>query len=121
MNRISLDEFLEKNTVPVRVHESSAPVTIGNITFAPGLQIDLMALCGQGYFLEEQNLPDAIEEITYAYLLNTDESRTGYHLISTGPPPEYVLEDDGISERFQRHIAKRGGLELFGKFYWRKR
>ncbi|GEM_PF-6706302 len=119
MTIFNLDDFIKSNDKKIFVHGSSAPCRISNVTFLPGSEVDLSVLAGQEYKLEELNgVRDLSQRIGYAHILTPDGSNTGYHLVSFGSESEshYYLEDDGIYQRFEKHLNQRGSL--FGKFVW---
>lgn len=107
----SLDEFIEKNRFEIKVHELSEPVKLENMCFLPGAFFELSFLKNQGYKLEVVSPPECrmdTQSFGFAYLLDREGKRMGYHLISQGGTDHfsYVVEDDGIYDDGIERIKK---------------
>lgn len=111
----SLDDFIEKNRFVIKVHELSELVRLENMCFLPGSFFDLSFLKNQGYKLEvisPQECQMDTQSFGFAYILDKEEKKTGYHLISQGGTDHfsYVVEDDGIYNNGIERIKKARGL-----------
>jgi hypothetical protein len=118
VKRCTLDDFVKKNKYPVTVGKFSHSVRLkGMKEYAhPTEPFNLELLTGKGYLLEARNVHDWVdisEGIGLAYILQSDGSSTGYHLLSHGAGKEfwYEIEDDLLQKQgvfLERYIRNRG-------------
>ena len=81
MPRCQLDQFVEKNTLQLRVGYSSDPIRIGKVTYLQGSKVDWELLTNQDYQLDSPNTREDVDirsGFGCAFLLDAQGRKTGY-------------------------------------------